>query len=302
MRPEIRERPRERERPLPEIDAEEELELGRYWGALAARWWLPVVGLVAGILIGYLLSLGGKQVYQAKATIYLGQPLSIVGTTQIQSISTNPSAVRQIVTAPWAQSIAERQAGLRPGALRGHVTTASVTGATVTSRLTGQSPLVTITVDGSQRRKIAVAANALARITTKRISGGYVEQKITTLKAQLASVNESLHALDQLIRQYRASASSGGLSATDKLIIASQLNGAAQQRSQIVEQQVNTKQLLTLAQTVEQSSVLTPARSVKATARSRRNSALVGAAIGLLLGILAALLWEPVARRWRTAP
>src|ERR687885_1334289 len=173
MRPETQVRPRDqRERPLPEIDAEEELELGRYWDRVVARWWLPLAGLIAGIVIGYLLSLGGKQVYQAKATIYLGQPLSIVGTTQIQSISTNPSAVRQVVTSPFAQEIAERQAGLRSGALRGHVPTASVTGATVTSRLTGQSPLVTITVDGSQRRKIAVAANAPARITTKRISGG----------------------------------------------------------------------------------------------------------------------------------
>src|ERR687885_2589644 len=97
MRPETQVRPRERERPLPDIDAEEELELGRYWNALLARWWLPLAGLIAGIVLGYLLSLGGKQVYEAKATIYLGQPLSIVGTTQIQSISTNPSAVRQVV-------------------------------------------------------------------------------------------------------------------------------------------------------------------------------------------------------------
>ena len=175
---------------MPEIDAEDELELGRYWHAIVARWWLPVAGLVAGLIIGYRLSLGGKQVYQAKATIYLGQPLSILGNTQIQSISTNPSAVRQIVTSPFAQEQAEQAAGLRSGALRGHVTTASVTGATVTSRLTGQAPLVTITVDGSQRRKIALASNKLADIATQRISGGYVAAKITTLKAQLASVNQ----------------------------------------------------------------------------------------------------------------
>ena len=281
---------------MPDVDAEEELELGRYWSRIAERWWLPLGGLIAGLVIGYLLSLGGKQVYQAKATIYLGQPLSIVGTTPIQSISTNPSAVRQVVLSAFAQEIAAREAGLRSGSLRGHVSTASVTGTTV-NRLTGQSPFVTITVDGSARRKIAIAANALARITTQRISGGYVAAKIATLKAQLESVNESLVAIDELIRQYRASSSASGLSATDKLIIASQLNGAAQQRSQIVEQQVQTKQLLTLAQTVEKSAVLTPARSVKTTARSRRNSALVGAALGLLLGLIAALVWDPIAAR-----
>ena len=97
MGPETQVRP-QRERPVPDVDAEEELELGRYWDALIVRWWLPVVGFVAGIAIGYLLSLGGHQVFQAKATIYLGQPLSPNGTNQIQSLSTNPSAVRQAAT------------------------------------------------------------------------------------------------------------------------------------------------------------------------------------------------------------
>jgi hypothetical protein len=298
MRPETQVRPRERERPLPDLDAEEELELGRYWDRVVARWWLPLGGLIAGLVIGYLLSLGGKQVYQAKATLYLGQPLSIVGTTQIQSLSTNPSAVRQVVTSAWAQRRAERDAGLRQGSLRGHVSVGTVAGTTV-SRLTGQSPLVTITVDGSQRAKIARAANALARISAQQVSAGYVATKIATLKAQLASVNESLRSIDRLIAELRRSAKAG--STIERLIIVSQLNGAAQQRSQIVDQQVQTKQLLTLAQTVEQSKLFAPAAAVKATARSRRNSALVGAGLGLLLGLIAALLWDPIAARRVTA-
>ena len=58
----------------------------------------------------------------------------------------------------------------------------------------------------------------------------------------------------------------------------------------------NNQQLLALAQNVEQSKVITPARAVKTTARSRRNSVVVGGLIGLLLGIVAALLWEPAGR------
>src|SRR5919199_1484599 len=122
MRPETQVRPRERERPLPDIDAEEELELGRYWNALLARWWLPLAGLIAGIVLGYLLSLGGKQVYEAKATIYLGQPLSASG-TQIQGPSTNPSAARQAAFSRWAQERAERAAPLQPGGPSGHGST-----------------------------------------------------------------------------------------------------------------------------------------------------------------------------------
>src|ERR671929_8348 len=53
---------------------------------------------------------------------------------------------------------------------------------------------------------------------------------------------------------------------------------------------------LALAQNVEKSQVVTPARWSKTTARSRRNSVLVGALIGLVLGLIAALLWIPAAR------
>ena len=109
----------QRERPLPDVDAEEELELGRYWNALLTRWWLPLVGLVAGIAIGYVLSLGGHQVYTAKSTIYLGQPLSPQGSSQIQSLSNNPATVKQVVLAPFYQRRAEQQASLPVGSLRG---------------------------------------------------------------------------------------------------------------------------------------------------------------------------------------
>jgi len=86
------------------------------------------------------------------------------------------------------------------------------------------------------------------------------------------------------------------LSTTDRLILASQLNGQTLQRAQVVDQLSQYQQLLALAKNVEQSKLVTPALAVKSTARSRRNSVLVGALIGLLLGIVAALVWEPAAR------
>ena len=141
---------RPRERPLPDVEAEEELELGRYWHALVIRWWLPLVGLVAGIVIGYLLSLGGHQVYQAKSTIYLGQPLSPTGTGQIQGLSTNPSTVKQVVLAPFYQHQAERRAALPAGALRGHVSTQAVAGVAASLGRVGQNPLVNIVVTGKR--------------------------------------------------------------------------------------------------------------------------------------------------------
>ena len=92
------------------------------------------------------------------------------------------------------------------------------------------------------------------------------------------------------------------MSTAERLIVASQLNGQTLQRSQVVDQLSTYQNQLTLAQTVEQSKVFVPASATKTTAQSRRNSALVGGLIGLLLGIVAALLWEPVAGRLHKRP
>jgi tetratricopeptide (TPR) repeat protein len=292
--------PREREQPLPEIDAEEELDLGRYWRALATRWWLPVAGLVAGIVIGYLLSLGGSQVYQAKSTVYLGQPLSPNGTSQVQSLSTNPSTVRQIVQSPFAQRKAEREAGLPSGSLQGHVSTQAVSGGVAASLgRVGQNPLVNIVVTGKRRAKIARAADALANTVVTAVSAGYVDTKIKNFEQQIKNQTLALRRIDQSLALLQQSARNPNLSTTDRLIIASSINGQSLQRGQIADALQNYQQLLALAKNVEQSKLLTPALATKTTARSRRNSVLVGALIGLLLGIVAALLWEPVARLTR---
>src|ERR687884_805649 len=166
---------------LPDFDGEDEVDFGRYARAVAARWWLPVAGLIAGVVVGYLVSFGGKDVYEARTTIYLGQPLSASG-TQIQGPSTNPASVRQVVFSRWAQARAEAEAGLRPGALSGHVSTQAIQGVATTLGRVGQNPLVAIVVTGSLPGRVARAANALAKIATQQVSGGYVATKVTFLK------------------------------------------------------------------------------------------------------------------------
>jgi uncharacterized protein involved in exopolysaccharide biosynthesis len=290
-----------RGRPLPDVDAEDELELGRYWSALIARWWLPLVGLVAGIVIGYLLSLGGHQVYQAKATVYLGQPLNPTGTGQIQSLATNPATVKQVVLSPYWQHVAEQQVGLPNGSLRGHVSTQAVAGVAVALGRVGQNPLVNIVVTGKRRAQIARGADALGKIVANQVSGTYVAKKIETLKRLIAADRAELESTNARIKSLQGAVQGGGLSTVERLLFANQIGLAVQEQRQVIADQTQNEQLLTLAQTVEQSKVITPARATKTTARSRRNSVLVGALIGLLLGILAALLWEPVTRLARRA-
>ena len=85
-------------------EAEQEVDFAHYVKLLGARWWLLAAGLVAGAVIGYLVSLGGNQVYQATATIYLGQPLSPTGGAPVITQQTNPSAVGTAAQSPSVQN------------------------------------------------------------------------------------------------------------------------------------------------------------------------------------------------------
>jgi uncharacterized protein involved in exopolysaccharide biosynthesis len=277
---------------LDDWEAEQEVDFRRYWEALLARWWLPLVGLVVGAIIGYLISLGGGQTYQAQATVYLGQPYSASGNIQLQSLQTNPSTVRQIVTSQSSLAAAAKAAKLKSSALRGKISVAAVSGNL--ARL-GQTPLVTITVRGAKRDKIRVAANALTAQVIAKV-GGYADRKIAIFRSQISKDEQQEAAIQQQIDQAQATAKAAA-TPTDKLVAVS-LVSLAQQRLAIVQQdRLSASQLLTQAQLIEQPRFVTPAGSQKVTARSRRNSVVVAALIGLILGIVAALAWDPVAAR-----
>jgi subunit length determinant Wzz-like protein len=279
---------------LPDLDAEREVDLRSYWDRIAAHWWLPLAGLAAGIVIGYLISLGGSQVYRAKAVIYLGQPLSGSG-VQVQSQATNPSTVRQFVTSEATIDAVARKVGLKPSQLRGHISTQAVSGNI--TRL-GQNPLVSITVTGRLRGKVARAANELAKaVVSSDALASYSTTKIATLTALVESEQSALSFLDKNIKAEQAAlANASGLSTTDRLILSNTLNGLVQQRLTTVDQLTTNQQQLALAEDVEAPKVNTRAVATKTTARSRRNTVLVAGLIGLILGGIAALLYEPALR------
>jgi hypothetical protein len=71
------------------------------------------------------------------------------------------------------------------------------------------------------------------------------------------------------------------------------------QLNDVLQDQLQAQQLLAQAVQVERPALLARAVAVKTTARSRRNATVVGGFIGLLIGLIAALAWEPVAARTR---
>jgi uncharacterized protein involved in exopolysaccharide biosynthesis len=275
-----------------DLEGEQEIDLGRYGSALAARWWLPLAGLILGAVLGFLLSVGGKQTYSAQAVLYPGTPYSPSGGNPIQSPQTNPASIRAIVKSEATLRRVSADVGLPLRKLRSG-TSANVVGGAVPK--TGQVPLYSITVQGGQPVKIARAANELARIAVAGVSAGYVDAKIASLQAQATSDEQQLASIDKEVARIEATLPRVG--ASDR-IAAAALVLAAQQRRAVVQQDLlAVRPLLAQAQTVERGRILTRAVASKATARSRRNSIVVAALIGLILGALAALAWDRLATR-----
>ena len=111
------------ERPRLGLDDEREIDLHSAWERIAARWWLPVFGLVAGAVLGVLLAVGGGNVFEAKTLLYLGQPFTPNGDLQIQSLATNPQTVSEVVRSESVLEEAARASGMKVGQLRGKIAT-----------------------------------------------------------------------------------------------------------------------------------------------------------------------------------
>ena len=304
MRPEteVRRRPSP---PVPDIELEDEVDLGRYWGAVSARWWLPLLGLLLGAAVGYVLAVGSGDVYRAEAIIYLGQPFSPGGDAPVQSPATNPTTVGEIVRSESALKAAARRSRMRVGALRGNVATQPISGARGALRA-GQNQLVEISVKGQGAARVATAANVLAaRVVDSEAVSGFVDDKIETLEEQIASDERDIRSIERRLEraesQLTSVLGSRQLGTTEKLVLITNYNaiiGSTEQRRAIVQQDLlQARQQLSLAERVERAQILEEAAAVKTTARSVRNTLLVGGLLGLLLGALAALFWEPLSAR-----
>ena len=268
-----------RPRPAPpDLDAEAEVDLGGYGEAILARWWLLLLGLIVGAIIGYLTTLGGSQTFRAQATMYAGQPLGS-GQSQVQAFQTNPSSAHTIVTAEEVVRRVARQSGMTESQLRNGTSVTAIQG--FNTKL-NQTPLIAITVKGPEPGKAAKAADLLANTLVSAYSG-ISGPKINVFKQQISTDKNC-------VKTVNAAVSQSGLSTTDKILLQGRLQSCQSDLT-------TTTQLLLLAQNVEAPRVITHAVAEKTAARSHRNATAVGALIGLILGAVAALVWDPIMRR-----
>jgi hypothetical protein len=159
---------------------------------------------------------------------------------------------------------------------------------------TAPNQLYAVTVEGPRRGEVTAATNAIAdRVATQ--TGGYARQKISTLKQQLASDQRQLDAIDQLSNQVRTQLNN--VSPTERLSLGTLLLTMEQRRGTLEQDQSQARQVLAQAEQVELPRVIDRGVAAKTTARSPRNSVVVAGLIGLIIGLFAALLWDPISAR-----
>ncbi len=296
-----RQPPRERTPALPDLDAEQEVDLGRTWERISTRWWLPLLGLVVGALIGYVLSVGsGAKTYTASAVIYPGTTIGPGGGV-VSTANTTPPAISTFVRSEEIIRRAAALAGMRPGQLRGHISVTAASGSSALRRtLATGSDLVTIRVKGGTP-KVAAAANAFSKLVSDRLSR-VVNRKISSYEEQLASQTSNLASARRRINAANAALRAPGLSVLERLFIQGTIDNAEQRSAQLIQQRAETQQLIAFAENVERADTVTRAVPVRTTARTRRNSLIVGGLLGLILGTFAALAWEPLSARFGRRP
>jgi len=280
---------------MTDVAAEREIDLARWKQAVVERWWIVVAGMVAGIVVGALYSLSGGSVWEASVLIAPGQAFSPNG-SPVLVYQSSPRNINVIATSESALERAAKAARVPVSSLRGHVSTQSISTGLGSSASRGSS-LIKITVRQPKPRHAEDAANALGRIVIDDTTSSYVRSSIATFQRKIASYTRQLDSISTLIDQYNKTLRTTSLQPFEKLILVNQVDNTLLRQGNLNDKIAATQQQLTLAQNVEISQPVSSAAAVKTTARSRRNSILVGALIGLIGGLIVAIVVDVRARR-----
>ena len=278
-----------------DVGVEREIDLGRWKQAAVQRWWLVAAGLVVGAIIGALYSLSGGSVWQASALIAPGQPFSPQG-SPVLSYTSSPRGIENVVTSEAALKRAAKAAGIGVGSLRGRVSTQTVSTGASSSTASRGATLIRITVQLHKRKPTEDAANALAHIV-KEDTSPYVQQSIGAYTEKIRNYEAQLKQLQTRINVLNAELTKPGLGDIEKLIVAGQADNAQTRFGTISDNLSLAQQQQTLAKSVELAQIIEPASAARTTARSRRNSILVGALIGIIAGAIVAIVADVRSRR-----
>jgi hypothetical protein len=279
--------------PQPEGDGPIEISLGRYVHRVLARWYVVVACVILGAVVALAAGSSSSQTYSAKALIFLGLPYTPNGQPILSSPGSNPATPGILVNEPVVIATAAAKAGLRPGQLRGAVST-QVLSSAITK--TNYTPFVDVIVRGPWRTKTQIASNAVAEQIVA-LNNGYQAAKYAALQSAIDGERAEQASLKQreavALRNLQTLQSGQGLSAVEKALaqqgVTSQLNSIQTRLGTLDDQLTTNLQSAAMVQYIERNRIVTRARATAVTASSRRASLGVALLLGLVLGVVLAL-------------
>jgi capsular polysaccharide biosynthesis protein len=289
-----------------DLGAEREIDLKAWLKAALAYWWMPVVGLIVGAVIGgvYAINQNSKKSYIATATISRGQAFNPAGSSIVQSYLTNLLAIQQYINDTGTLARVSSKTGVPIRELVGHVSAQTFTSQGQLATSNTGTILVGISATLSKARKAEDVANALATEVAKFTTTPYVLQSISFLKSKINHFKVRLTSLQTRINALNAVLNNphNGLSPLDKLVVSTQLDAAQAAQGATLDSLTTAQQQLILAGDVEETHIQEPAVASKVPGHSKRNAVAVGAVLGLLIGAAAAIGYAIWTRRRKPQP
>jgi uncharacterized protein involved in exopolysaccharide biosynthesis len=277
-----------------------EIPLGVYVSRVARRWWLVAAAVVVAVLIAVAGSSSGSTRYRAQTLISLGTPYTATGGAAITSaFCTSPIAPGTLIKQDALRERAERAAGLPAGALRGHASSQPVAGAVTKLNFT---PAVNIVVQGPWKGDATAKASvALAQAVAETCSS-YADKRLSTTKARLAreqaesaTLDKRLASAQKLLADVTAQPNLSGnerlLAAT---VAANMHSNVVQRQNQLDEFIGDDEALVEQIENVEKTQIITRGKATKVTAGGKSASLGVAIVLGLLAGVVLALLSSAV--------
>lgn len=285
-----------------------EVRVSVYAERVLRRWYVVVGTVVVAIAIGFLHGHGSSARSDATATVYMGQPVTPVGSSLFQgSPWTSGTAVNKVVTSDQAIAAAAKAAGVAPTSIPGHITTHLLASSTTTStgaKSTSSATYYSVEAEGPwSAAKAGIIANVLAD-RLRDSANGYANAKAATLRSQIADEQTTIKTLTaaNALAQRQITRLSHSTSPGDVALLAALISQMSNNTTTMATAQAalgdNQLQLASVND-LEAASVTAPAGGHLVSATSRRNSLVVSALLGLILGVGLALIWDAVAERPR---
>ena len=285
----------------------DEVRVSEYAGRIMRNWYVVLITVVAAVLLVVLNTVGTGKQSQGQATVYLGQPLSPTGGSPLtNTLTANPTTAQAYLRTSAVVDKAAADADIKSGTVLKNHTSVTVLAGSTTSKTTGVSPNIQITVRGPWDKKTVVAAVGSMGDSLIKWASTYQNSKIALLDAQIAVDQKQIETLQKVVDQAQQQVdalANQSMTASDRASISATLLStiaSAGSRIDDISAQLTTNQLFKASATDVESAGYVQEPSGQAVSATKRKSSLIVAVFtGLIVGVILALIWDAIRRRPR---